>query len=450
MPSTLFMNLSLLTRHLVRRNPFALARAQALVARERQTERETQARQEQLLRATLASARRLPRYADIPLPPADVDVRDWVRRHYPVISKPDLVAGRHLYYPNGGKRKPWWPSGKTSGSSGTPLEIFRSIDSVIWEEAFQLQFWHWAGHRNGNTQAILRGDYVAPITQTRPPFWLWDRYGKQLFVSTRHLNDKTAGLMLDQIANAGAGQLRAYPSSSFELAKAAEKLRHPLRLRAVVTGSEPVYPAQREQIERAFGCRVFDFYGMAERIAFAGQCEHGFYHMNPEYSWVEILDENDRPTDDFGFVVGTTLHNHVMPLVRYRISDKARWVHGACPCGRHYPRIELSSGKVEDQLYDADGKPISAAIITFAVKYLTHIRKTQVAQVGPGQWNVRVVPGDGYTPGDTEILLKSIATQVSDRLQVTVDLVDDIPLQKSGKFKWIAQEWPGAKELAAR
>lgn len=450
MPFPVAKNLSFLTRHLVRRNPFALARARALVARERWPAEQLMARQESLLRATLASARHMPRYAQMAKVPADVPIREWLSTTYPVISKPDLVSGRRSFYPNGGKRRPWWAQGKTSGSSGTPLEVFRSIDSIIWEEAFQLQFWHWAGHENGQAQAILRGDQVIDISQQDAQPWMWDRFGRQLLVSTRHLSRDTAKSMLDSIASAGARQLRAYPSSAFELARAAERLAHPLRLRAVVTGSEPVYPAQREQIERAFDCKVFDFYGMAERIAFAGQCEHGYYHLHPEYSYVEILDQHDQPTDDFGYVVGTTLHNHAMPLVRYRIADRARWVQGTCPCGRHYPRIELSSGKVEDQLYDSEGTPISAGIITFAVKFLANIKKTQVAQVGPGQWQLRVVPDHGYTTTDEQALREHFDKYVS--LKVTVDILrmEDLALQSSGKFKWIVQEWAGAKALAEK
>ena len=448
MSSNLSKNFTLFVRHLVRRNPYALQRAQGLLERERLPAAALLAQQSDLLRRTLETARRkIPRYAAMPPCPADADPRDWLRRHYPVTSKPDLVTRRAQYYPNGGKRQPWWPLGKTSGTSGTPLEVFRSMDSVIWEEAFHLQFWAWAGYRNGQPQAVLRGDQVTPPARKQPPFWLWDRYGRQLFLSTRHLTANTAGAMLDRIGEQGTAQLRAYPSSSYELARAAEQLQHPLRLRAVVTGSEPVYPTQREQIERAFGCQVFDFYGMAERIAFAGQCEHGYYHVNPEYSYTEILDDDNQPTDGFGFVVGTTLHNHVMPLLRYRISDKARWIDGTCPCGRHYPRIELSSGKVEDQLYDRDGNPVSASIITFALKGLERISKTQMAQVGPGEWEVRIVPEAGFNTADEQKMLDNIRSLVSDRVTASIRLVDDIPLQPSGKFKWVAQEWRGASAL---
>lgn len=440
-------NLSFLTRHLLRRNPLALARARALVAREQLPREALQQRQEALLRRTLESARRLPAYAQLPPLPPQADVYAWLRQHCPVVSKPDLVGGRARYYPNQGRRRWYWPQGKTSGSSGAPLEIFRSLQSVVWEEAFQLQFWHWAGHRPGAAQAILRGDQVMDIGRQRPPYWIWDRYGRQLFVSTRHLSAATAGCMLDAIAASGAGQLRAYPSSAYELARAAERLGHPLRLKAVVTGSEPVYPAQRAQIERSLGCKVYDFYGMAERVAFAGQCEHGHYHLNPEYSYVEILDEHGQATADFGYVVGTTLHNHAMPLLRYRIADRARWVAGDCPCGRHYPRIELSSGKVEDQLYDRNNTPISAGIITFAVKYLANIKKTQVAQVGPGQWELRVVPDLHYTEADQRALREHFDYYVSTKVDARIRLMDELPLQASGKFKWITQEWAGAKAL---
>ncbi len=426
----------------MRRNLVSARRARALVARETLAPAAMQARQAQLLRATLASARaRLPRYAALPPPPPGADVHAWLRAHCPPVAKADLLVGRAELFPNGGVRKPWWPSGKTSGTSGTPLEVFRSIDSVVWEEAFNLQAWTWTGFARGQPQAVLRGDQVADPARSRPPFWHWDRFGRQMFLSTRHLSEANAPAMLAALRSAGPAMLRAYPSTVAELARLSEKTGYKVALPAVVTGSEPLYPVQRDAIERAFGCKVFDFYGMAERIAYAAQCEHGHYHINPEYSYAEILDDAGQPTAGFGDLVGTTLHNHVMPLLRYRITDRARWVVGDCPCGRRYPRIELSSGKVEDQLFDLDGAPVSASIITFAFKGLANIRKSQVAQVGPGRWVVRLVPEAGFGEADRAALLANFGKYISHRLQVSVQLVDDIARQPSGKYKWVAQEW---------
>jgi phenylacetate-CoA ligase len=438
-------DLTFLARHIVRRNALSLRRAQGLVERETLAPDVQRLRQGELLRATLASARRhLPRYSGLTLPREGVDVQHWMHEHIPIVAKADLLACREELYPNGGRRQPWWPSGKTSGTSGTPLEVFRSVDSVVWEEAFNMQAWSWAGFAEGQRQAVLRGDQVADVARARPPFWRWDPFGQQMFMSTRHLCEANAPFMLDALRTARPSMLRAYPSAVVELARLTGKLGYRLQLPAVVTGSEPLYPVQREAIERAFGCKVFDFYGMAERIAYAAQCEHGHYHLHPEYSHVEILDEHNVPTDDFGFIVGTTLHNHVMPLLRYRITDRARRIPGTCPCGRHYPRIELASGKVEDQLYDLDGVPVSASIVTFAFKGLDHIRKSQVAQTGPGQWEVRIVPDPQFGERDAEALLANFGKYISTRLHVSVRLVEDIALQPSGKYKWVAQEWQGA------
>lgn len=435
-----------LLRHALRRNALARARARALRARERAPPALLLQRQGALLRATLAAARaRLPAYACLPPPPAGVDPAAWLRAHAPIVDKTALLARRAELYPHAGVARPWWPIGRTSGTSGTPLEVFRSIDSVIWEEAFQLQAWNWTGYRGGQRQAVLRGDAAAPASQTAPPFWRWDRVGRQLFVSTRHLSERNAAGMLDALAGAAPTLLRAYPSACMELARLSAHLNHGWRVPVVVTGSEPLYPVQRALIESALGCKVFDFYGMAERIAYAAQCEHGFYHLHPEYAYVEIVDADGRATDGVGNIVGTTLHNRVMPLLRYRISDQARWLPGHCPCGRGYPRIELAAGKLEDQLYDRDGNAVSASIITFAFKGLAHIRKAQVAQVGRGEWEVRLVPGTGYRDADGEALLRNIAHHVSGRVAARLRLVDDLALQASGKFKWVVQEWPGAR-----
>ncbi len=429
-------------RHITRRSGLARARAEALLQRERSGRECLRERQAVLLRESVMAARRvLPHYRSLPVPPQGLALFSWLTEHCEVVSKAQLVQMRSAFYPNGGQRRPWWPLGKTSGTSGSPLEVFRSLNSVIWEEAFNLQFWAWAGYRLGDPQAVLRGDQVTPAQQKAPPYWLWDAFGKQLFLSTRHLSTTTAGDLAAAVRQAGAQILRAYPSSGYEFARLCELHGIALPLRAVVTGSEPLYPVQREQLERSFACKVFDFYGMAERVAYAAQCEHGHYHLNPEYSFVEILDEQGRATEGFGNVVGTTFHNLVMPLLRYRISDRARWLPGDCPCGRSYPRIELSSGKVEDQLFDREGNAVSASVITFAFKGLANIRKSQVAQVGLGEWEVRVVPEPGFSSADSQALLDNIGTYVSEKLLVRVRLVDDIALMPSGKFKWVAQEY---------
>jgi phenylacetate-CoA ligase len=66
-----------------------------------------------------------------------------------------------------------------------------------------------------------------------------------------------------------------------------------------------------------------------------------------------------------------------------------------------------------------------------------------VSQVGEGKWEVRLVPEAGYRDADGAALLANFGKYISNKLDVRLRIVDDIPLLPSGKYKWVAQEWQG-------
>lgn len=429
-------------RGLVRENAIALRRARALQATERLAPDELAQRQDALLAATLhAAAERLPAYAGLRGRIPSRGLREFLREAVPLHGKDELLRQRARYYPNQGRPRGWWSIGKTSGSTGTPLDVFRSLDSTLWEHAFHVQHWGWAGFRRGRWQAVLRGDLVVPLEQREPPFWFVDRIGRQLVVSTRHLCRANAAAIADALKAHAPQQLRAYPSAAAELARLNRELGLGLRFDAVFTSSEMLYPVQREAIEQSFGARVFDFYGLAERTVFAMQCEHGSLHVHPLYSLVEIVDADGVPTEGEGFVAGTTLHNRTMPMLRYRTDDTARWRRESCACGRSYPAIEALAGRAGDVVFDLDGQPVAAGVITFAFKGVAHIERAQVAQVAADAWEVRVVPAPGWCDADAQALQRNFERCVSRRLMLRLATVAAIPNLASGKYKWISQEW---------
>jgi phenylacetate-CoA ligase len=201
-----------------------------------------------------------------------------------------------------------------------------------------------------------------------------------------------------------------------------------------------LYDFQRARIESVFRAKVFDFYSMAERVAYASECEHGRMHVNPEYGLLEIVDERGEPTDGDGTIVGTSLHNHSFPLIRYRMNDTGRWSRAPCPCGRSYPIIDRISGRLADQLYDLDGRVVNCTVIGFAFDGMRNIRKAQVAQVAADRWIIRVVPAGNYTALDGQRVLEKLAAEVSPRVAASIEVVDDIAPMSSGKYKWVSQE----------
>lgn len=428
-------------RYALRRNPVVRRWCADMMGRERADPAVHRARQEFLLGRIFSAARRFPAYTRYAERAPDGNRLAYLREAFPIIDKATLLQRPSEFHPRGRLRWPWNTVAATSGTTGTPLDVFRSFGSLFWEEAFHLQHWHWAGLKTGEHQAVLRGDAVVPILRRHPPYWFKDALGGQLVLSTRHLNRQTAVLFAEALQPFGATQLRAYPSAAHDLAVFIEETGLPVRFAAVITGSEMLYDFQRARIESVFKARVFDFYSMAERVAYAAECEYGRMHVNPEYGVLEIVDEHGQATDGEGTIVGTSLHNSLMPLIRYRMNDTARWSAEPCSCGRTYPVIERIGGRLADQLYDLDSRAVNCTVIGFAFDGMRNIQKAQVAQIDADQWVVRIVPGPQYTPADEQRVLARLTSHVSPRVRARVELVEQIPALPSGKYKWISQEW---------
>jgi phenylacetate-CoA ligase len=80
----------------------------------------------------------------------------------------------------------------TSGTTGTFLRGYRDITSMSRENAFLWRHLLWAGLRRGDRRAWLRGDMIVPLNQGRPPFWRYNRGGKNLIFSGLHLSEGKA------------------------------------------------------------------------------------------------------------------------------------------------------------------------------------------------------------------------------------------------------------------
>lgn len=416
-----------------------------LAAHERMGEQQLERLRLEYLHATLQRAIAvLPFYSGISSDFSVPESAIVLRERFPIIDKSTLLAHRGTLYPNHGVKKFWQAAGKTSGTTGTPLTIFRSPRSVLFENEFIKRHWTWGGYVSGMKRAALRGDMVVSLERSEAPFWFWNRYNQQLLLSSRHLSDNFVDAIIDRLESCAPAMLQAYPSTAYTLAGYLARRSRSLKIPLVFTASEPLYPHQREMIVERFGCRVMDMYGMAERVAFATQCQHGSTHLNSDYSYVEIVDDAGMPTDDYGYVVGTTFHNPAMPLVRYRLSDRTRWKHGRCACGRAFPMIEEVTGKFEDSITGSDGTIVSPSVLTFAFKGVENIRKSQVAQVAAAHWEVRLVPGPAFSIVDQKKLIENIRTLVDANVHLDVILKDDLPNTAAGKFRWVVNESSGS------
>ncbi|GGU97902.1 hypothetical protein GCM10010211_76510 [Streptomyces albospinus] len=130
----------------------------------------------------------------------------------------------------------------------------------------------------------------------------------------------------------------------------------------------------------------------------------GTHHVHDDAMYVEVVDPEtgaEVADGEEGEVITTTLTDTGMPLVRFRIGDRAiRHTGGGCACGSHASRITLT-GRVPRSL-NVDGATISQDLV------MAQLRGVGVADPVDCQFQVRRAPDRGF---DVLLLL-------SDRLAV--------------------------------
>ncbi|PYP55616.1 MAG: hypothetical protein DMD44_14615 [Gemmatimonadetes bacterium] len=329
----------------------------------------------------------------------------------------------------------------TSGTTGLPLSVGKSRGTLRGLYALAAaRARRWYGVLPGDRTARLGGQLVAPFAQRRPPFWVWNAAGRELYMSTFHLAPELVPHYLDALVRYHIVCLTGYTSSLVALAH--EMLRAgrvDLRMKVVVTSAEPLGEDQRAAIEAAFGCPVRETYGMTENVAAASECEAGGLHQWPEVGVIEAVDEE---------FICTGLINDAMPLIRYRLGDRGRLAPAGetCPCGRTLPLIAAIEGRTSDLLVTSDGRRI---FWMNPVLYGLPVRQGQIVQESVRRIRVRFVP----TPAFTEVAGRTLVARIRDRLgdvDVVLEPLAELPRTAAGKVRAIVSNvaWtPGGADL---
>jgi len=338
----------------------------------------------------------------------------------------------------------------TSGSSGRPLELWRSPQTLRARYAlYEARHRLWYGVSRRDRWAMLGGQLVVPFRQSKPPFWVWNAAMRQLYVSSYHLSPRYCGSILEALERYDIRFLWGYPSSLYALAETALESGFRRTLRVAVANAEPVFERHRQAIRAVFGCALRETYGMVELVAAAGECEFGGLHSWPEVGWMEILEEGSPAEDgQAGDLICTSLLDADMPLIRYRLRDRAaRRPPGAqCPCGRTLPLLDHVEGRADDILYTADGRRIGRLDPVF--KSCLPIREAQIIQVSLSRVVIRYVPAPDYTTADGDSIREAVQARMGP-VAVVLEAVNRIPRGPNGKFRAVACEIPQTERPSA-
>ncbi|MEZ4686861.1 MAG: AMP-binding protein [Bacteroidia bacterium] len=255
---------------------------------------------------------------------------------------------------------------KTSGSTGAPLKgYFAVADMQIRFRALMAAMVAF-GIDFRKPYARFPGHPIAP--KGRP--WRKDLLNGHFLFSIFHLSPETVPQYHQAITQNRIEALEGYPSVLHNLARMCEQqgLKTP-DLKFVLTTGEKLHPHQKEDLERIFGAKVFDYYGSSEGSIFAYTCTEGRIHTSNLTGLLEVLDKGGKAVapGEEGNMVVTSFTGHFFPLIRYEIGDRCvPKTELRLRNRRHRPR--RNSGRDEDVFVTKDGRIFSR--FSLALKHL--------------------------------------------------------------------------------
>jgi phenylacetate-CoA ligase len=205
-----------------------------------------------------------------------------------------------------------------------------------------------------------------------------------------------------------------------------------LEVRAVLLASEPATRQQLDAIAGRFGCPVSVCYGLTERtsLAFASHRDGvtGPYRFEPLYA----LHEN-RLAGGRSEIVGTSLWNDLMPLIRYCSDDFGTiGADGVCP---------LIEGRRQELLVARDGTRIPGLSIVIDEATWDFVRLYQVRQRVTGAITLCVVARHWrLSEQQKRFVLDAQVRRWGGWFDIALEEVDDIPLAPNGKRQLVISE----------
>lgn len=396
---------------------------------------------------------------DMPVPdsgPVTLDL--W--RSIPIISRrmiqerPELFRAERIPPAHGKSAEI-----STSGSTGTPLQIYTTQLASAMHNALSLRTFLWHGFRFGGTVAIIRW---FPKGRARPPGTTSSRWTTKSVIpfatGPSHMLDISASIQeqADWLLRVDPDYLSIFPTALYGIAQEFRRRgQRPERLKGIQTFGETVTPELRALIRKQFKYELFDVYSSQEKGIIATQCaDRPIYHVQSEGVFLELLDEADEPVGEgeTGRIVVTNLHNYATPILRYDHGDYAT-AGGACACGRGLPVLSEIMGRIRNLFVLPNGRtfwPISNARFFHEI---APIRQYRVIQTSVHDLEVELVCDEPVSEEQRAELIRYVKKAQPAPFNVSLSFVDEIPRTAGGKYEEFVCRVPapgGQRESSGR
>jgi phenylacetate-CoA ligase len=331
-----------------------------------------EAYQQKRLRVILGQAsRNIPYYSSL-FKNLDIDLNELsslsALKSLPFLNKEDLRRNhKQLQAKNADRFKP--QEERSSGSTGVPCRFLLDRISRTLEFVFYWRHWSWAGYKLRDRFAELSSHYFGQAPERMDLIFSANPLTGRILLNSLKISPDNVLSFVEVLRRYRPKFLKGVASALYFFAYwLRQKSIDDIAFLAIFSTGETLTPQYRDLLENVFHCKVLDTYGHMERTVAVTQCLEGGYHVNSDYGFMELVDagQSEKKNGQIGSVVGTSLYNMAMPLIRYQVGDLIESFPSPpkCSCGRTLPLIKAIHGRQEDVIVTPDNRTITSIYIT--------------------------------------------------------------------------------------
>lgn len=309
---------------------------------------------------------------------------------------------------------------RTSGSTGMPLDIFASLEEIIFRWLLYRRMYFENGGRLADKELMM---------SVYKPGRDWFQNLGILEGKFIHIFDDLE-VKLKTILEFKPDIIRGYAATLKDLAVEIQRRGITgVSPRIIFSTAELLTRKDREFISSVFKAELFDYYCCNECGPIAWECkEHLGYHINIENVIIEFMKENGAyaKAGEEGEIIITSLSSFTMPFIRYRLGDTGIPSNEECPCGLTLPLMKVVVGRSNDYIVLPGAKTVSPYHLTCEIENIAGIMKYQVLQEEIGKIKIKIVKDKRFTENTIIELKKTIKQILSNDMEIEIVVEDDI------------------------
>lgn len=322
-------------------------------------------------------------------------------------------------------------NGETGGTTGNSMTIKMTLQNICEQKAVWQRYYKSLGIPINTWHAMMTHRMIMSPSQKDTKYWRYNYPGKQIFFSPFHLNEETFLSYYQTLIKNKIQWIVGFPNRIMLFASMMLERNLSLngQIKFITTGAESLLGYQKEIITKAFGVIPYQHYGLTEGVANFSEDINHIIHIDEDYSCVELL-----PEDNHYKVIGTSLNNFVMPLLRYDTKDTVTYHITAN--GKRI--IDSIDGRTEDYISLPDGRKITS--IGLAFHGTLGIREMQFYQHSDYSITMYIVKGVGNFQSDVQKVIEYVKNILGNEISFDIKYTNEIPHTKSGKKRLVISE----------